>query len=575
MLNFIKEKRHSLRWIIGFTMTLVSVLTLIVFVTTITVVIRTTLVENSKTATEQSVNLSYLYLKNYHDQLLQRGSIIADEIQQSSAEEQTEKMEEIYQINQDVVSVSIFSMDGTLFRHAPRHARPFDDQLITDKSWFHEEPRRYSFQVSEPHLQDLYQTMPIQVVTIYQEIRMNKEPYILAVDFSFKEVRDYFSRVVIDEKGYVYVADSKGKMIYHPAPTKHTEVEAASVAELLPRGDGTYVTENEQYTVGYRTISYLGWRVIGVSYLEDTLDPAMEKVMLNAFVILIIMLLIIGIAAALISRYIAKPITNMVETMERTEKGNLNNPVYERRFNEVRKLSHAYNNLLKRINELMQQVKEEQAELRKSEINVLQSQINPHFLYNTLDSILWMSNRGNNQAASEMTSALGKLLRISLSKGENLIPLQKEMEHAENYLAIQKIRYDEQFTYDVHMDEGLGEYRTVKLIIQPFLENALYHGIERMIDEGHIAIRVLDKGDDIKIEIEDDGMGIPPEKVEKLNQPSGIPQSERGIGVRNVNQRLNYYFGEAYGVVVTSELDEGTVVTMTFPKIKSMDELDL
>lgn len=562
-----KKPTKNLNQIIRLAMTSVAVVTLIVFATTITAVIRDTLIANSKTATEQSVNLSYLYLKNYHDQLRQKGSIIADEIQQTDPNNRLDKMREIYQMNQDVVSVNLYELDGKPVMHAPLHYLTKNNSLLFEKEWYQEKASPYSFQFSLPHLQDLYQTVPIQVVSIYQQIRLDGQPYILLVDYDFDSVSDFLSRVVIDDKGYVYIADNEGRVIYHPFPVRHASEEKTSVEELIHKGDGTFVTENERYTVGHRTISNLGWHIVGVSYLEDSLDPALNSLYLNTMIILIVMLAIVAIASTIVSKYIAKPITNMVTFIEGTQTESLDEKITEQGFYEVKRLSFAYNNLLGRVTDLMTQVKEEQAELRKAEMKILQAQINPHFLYNTLDSILWMSNRNDNQGAAAMTNALGRLLRISLSKGEHLISLEKELEHAKSYLEIQKIRYDEQFTYAFKVDEGLENCQTVKLIIQPFLENALYHGIERMVDEGHINIRVKDKKDHILIEIADDGAGMTEEKLAQINQPKGLKQSGQGIGISNVNRRLKIYFGEQYGISAESELDEGTCVSIRFPKI--------
>lgn len=570
----IREKRRSLRWIIGLALGLVAVLTLFIFASIITVIIRDTLIENSLTATQQSVNLSYLHMKTYQDELVQRASIIADEIQQVDGAKRLEKMEEIYQLNQDVVSVNLFAATGELELHSPRHYRPQEGMTLANREWLDGQPERYRFLFSSPHLQDFYQTRPIWVVSLTQQVQVDGEARTMVVDFDFKRVSDYFNRVVIDKKGYVYVADREGKVIYHPFPGRFSQEEEQSVRSVLNRGDGIYVTPNEQYTVGYRTISYVGWRVIGISYLEDTLHPAMNQIYLYTFLILFGMLLVIAAISILVSKYIAKPITNMVETMERTEKGNLDNKAYESRFNEVRRLSHSYNSLLARIAALMQQVKEEQTELRKSEMNVLQAQINPHFLYNTLDSILWMSERGDNKNTAKMVSALGRLLRISLSKGDNLVPIHRELAHVESYLTIQKIRYKNQFTYTFEADEGITDFLTVKLIVQPFLENALYHGIERMVDEGHITIRALDGGDRIRLEVEDDGVGIHPEELERLKAGRQSQASVRGIGLANVHQRIQIHFGEQYGVEVESELDEGTLVRVTFPKVRAIAEID-
>lgn len=305
--------------------------------------------------------------------------------------------------------------------------------------------------------------------------------------------------------------------------------------------------------------------VVGVSYLYDIFMPALSRIQKITLYILFVMIILILVVSFFVSKFISQPITRMVRKIEQAEQNESSEQINETRFNEVRQLSESYNRQMEEISQLMKQIKEEQEELRKSEMNVLQAQINPHFLYNTLDSILWMAQSGEIERTSDMVAALGKLLRISLSRGENLIPLQKELEHAESYLIIQKFRYNDRFTYSIEADENLFEYLTVKIVIQPFLENALYHGIEHMVDQGHISIKVFEENDNIVIQISDDGMGMTPERLEVIQKLKD--SKETGIGIRNVHQRIQVYFGEEHGVNIESEMDIGTIVTIIFPKI--------
>lgn len=387
----------------------------------------------------------------------------------------------------------------------------------------------------------------------------------MVVDFDFSQVGDFFNRITIGERGYAYIADRNGEILFHPKQGQFTEKDQANVQSVLFRGDGTYVTENEEHSIGYRTISHTGWMVVGVSYLDDIFMPALSRIQKITLYILFVMIILILVVSFLVSKFISQPITRMVRKIEQAEQNESSERINETRFNEVRQLSESYNRQMEEISQLMKQIKEEQEELRKSEMNVLQAQINPHFLYNTLDSILWMAQSGEIERTSDMVAALGKLLRISLSRGENLIPLQKELEHAESYLIIQKFRYNNLFTYSIEADENLFEYLTVKIVIQPFLENALYHGIEHMVDQGHISIKVFEENDNIVIQISDDGMGMTPERLEVVQKLKD--SKETGIGIRNVHQRIQVYFGEEYGINIESEMDIGTTVTIIFPKI--------
>ena len=215
----------------------------------------------------------------------------------------------------------------------------------------------------------------------------------------------------------------------------------------------------------------------------------------------------------------------------------------------------------------MNQVRKEEIALRKTELRALQAQINPHFLYNTLDSIAWMCEEGRNGDAVEMVNALARLFRISISKGHELIPVEKEVEHAKSYLQIQKFRYKNQFQYSFDVQESCLCYYCNKITLQPIIENAIYHGLNRMIDEGFIEIRIYEDGDDVVFTVEDNGVGMTKEQCDRILHRE-VKGQTGGIGIKNVNDRVKIYFGEQYGITIESELDEGTKVSIRMPKVK-------
>ena len=208
----------------------------------------------------------------------------------------------------------------------------------------------------------------------------------------------------------------------------------------------------------------------------------------------------------------------------------------------------------------------EEKEKQITERKLLQSQINPHFLYNTLDSIIWMIQSKKYEGAGNMVSLLAKFFRISLSQGKDIIPLKKEMEHAVSYLSIQNVRFQDKFTFTVDWDETLADCLCPKLIIQPLLENAIYHGMEGMYEDGEIEIKIYTKDALVYIDVIDNGEGMTEAQVQKMMQ-GNVVSSKRGsgIGVKNVNDRIKLYFGAAYGVQILSALDEGTTARIYFP----------
>ncbi len=291
------------------------------------------------------------------------------------------------------------------------------------------------------------------------------------------------------------------------------------------------------------------------------------------YVLLGIYLLVILFAVMLsvyFSNRITKPIKVINQAMTEFDGNDFSNEVHLNTHTELDQIGNAYNKMLSNIKNLLEEIKDQQKELRTSELNMLISQINPHFLYNTLDSIQWMCEQDNSKDAVKMVGALAKLFRISISHGNEFITISDELKHAESYLIIQSYRYKNQFTYSFDIDKSVLGYMCNKITIQPFIENAIYHGLDRMVDEGEIKIIVRRQGKDIVIIVKDNGLGMTQEQCRTILQKDR--SDSKGIGVKNVNDRLKIYFGEEYGITIESELDVGTTVTIKIPKIEKGQE---
>ena len=271
----------------------------------------------------------------------------------------------------------------------------------------------------------------------------------------------------------------------------------------------------------------------------------------------------------LISRKISKPIRKLDESVKTYEAGGKTD-IYIGGSSEIRHLGYSVQRSYERIETLMEEIIRQQNERRKSELDALQSQINPHFLYNTLESITWMVEAQKNEEAVIMISELAKLLRVSLSRGKTIIPVKDELQHSRSYMNIQLVRYKERFQMEFQTDKEIEDYCIVKLVIQPILENAIYYGVGNMDedDEGKITVRGEKKEDDIYITIEDNGMGMRKEVLENiLKDNNKVPKHGSGVGVINVHSRIQLMFGEQYGLEIYSEPDEGTRVVIHIPAI--------
>ena len=316
------------------------------------------------------------------------------------------------------------------------------------------------------------------------------------------------------------------------------------------------------YTV--QTLASGAWRVVGVSFVQEIItDNLREIARLLALAAIAIVAATLAVSF-LFSRVLSRPIHDLISAMAQFEK-NADNFVYEpvSGVREVQNLSASFAHMVRKIQQLMATVRAEEVNLRKTELRALQAQINPHFLYNTLDSISWMCERGKNQEAVVMVNALAQLFRISISKGHELIPIRSEVQHAKSYLQIQSVRYKDQFSYRFEVDESCLDYLCNKITLQPIIENAIYHGINGLVDEGEIVIRIESQGDDILATVEDNGVGMEKEQIDAIFRRS---DSKSGIGIKNVNDRLKIWFGEAYGITIESVPDEGTRVIVRMPK---------
>ena len=302
--------------------------------------------------------------------------------------------------------------------------------------------------------------------------------------------------------------------------------------------------------------------------------PKKKRRWLRRVLLLLVALALAALAAGwVLSRLLSRPLQQLETAMEQFEQ-DADHFAFQavRGTREVQNLSDSFGHMVGRIQQLMTTVREEEIVLRKTELKALQAQINPHFLYNTLDSIAWMCERGKNADAVQMVHALARLFRISISRGHELIPIEKELQHAEAYLQIQKYRYKNQFTYHFTVDESCLHCLCNKITLQPIIENAIVHGLDLMVDSGHIEITVKPDGDDILLIVADDGIGMEPEQVAALLQNE--PSDRTGIGVKNVNDRLRIYFGADYGISIESAPYEGTTVTIRTPRVPEDREGD-
>jgi two-component system, sensor histidine kinase YesM len=279
------------------------------------------------------------------------------------------------------------------------------------------------------------------------------------------------------------------------------------------------------------------------------------------------------VAAWGLSKSISTPIKKLHDVTKTITQNDLQALVTSDNKDEITELGMSFNIMIGKIRELLDSKIKEQENLKKAEMRALQSQINPHFLYNTLDTIIWMAEAGKTDQIVEVVSALSNFFRISLSKGKDWITIGEELERIKSYLTIQKIRYRDIMDFKIEVDERVTNHTVLKLILQPLVENAIYHGIKNKREGGTIVVRAkLNNENEVMLEVEDNGIGFAPDKLvllqAELEDDSGDIKQESGFGVGNVNQRIKLYYGKQYGLSVTSEYQTGTRVSFIIPARK-------
>lgn len=523
---------------------------------------RGAVVQNTRTSSAQAVSQVVGTVSNYVETLEETIIDVMAEMD-TPAESRDAYLNAWLNARSEVVAVTTYDATGTLqqcwaLRHTPREK--ILENLSFDLEMAQAEPEGY---VSSPHVESIFEGYYPWVVTIVRPMPQDSAVRWVAVDVSFSGLGASINGVGIGQHGYCFLMDEQGNMVYHPQQQLlYAGIKQEETTRLATLADGTYVEDTVIYSTQWVPDS--NWRVVGVSYIDETVNESfwqMVRITLGTAAMILVAALLAG---WVISRMLSYPLQQLETAMEQFEQdadGFTFQSVAGTR--EVQELSDSFGHMVGRIQRLMTTVREEELNLRKTELKALQAQINPHFLYNTLDSIAWMCERGKNADAVKMVHALAKLFRISISRGHELIPIEKELQHAESYLLIQKFRYKNQFTYHFTVDESCLHCLCNKITLQPIIENAITHGLDLLVESGHIEIEVCRDGEDILFKVSDDGIGMAPEQVAELlkNEPS----DRTGIGIKNVNDRLRIYFGPQYGLSIDSVPDEGTVVTIRMP----------
>ena len=336
------------------------------------------------------------------------------------------------------------------------------------------------------------------------------------------------------------------------------------------------IDKKSQHMIAYMNVTGTPWKVVAKASLKELFSQEMDHFRVLFIVIMITTVLIVSLLSILMAMDIIEPINRLVHSIKKVEQENIHEEVLVDREDELGYLSKCFNKMSCEIDNLLNRVYKEQLTRKESELKALQAQINPHFLFNTLESINWMAQLNNVPEIRDMVTSLSALMEASIGKGSPMVPLSKELKYIDSYLLIMKNRYGDRLTYESYVDKSLLRNEVPKLILQPLVENAIYHGIDRMRKKGIITLTIEQREDKIYIEIKDNGKGMTSEEVEGMNRLFQednhdylLGTNRKSIGLVNVNGRLKLFFGQEYGLEVESEYESYTKMKFYVPmKIK-------
>lgn len=494
-----------------------------------------------------------------------------------------EEMKLLYNSNKEqVLNIALISKEGEAISVVPA-SRLRKKFAVNKEEWFiNALNKTENVHFSRPHVQKIFENGDNGyrwVISMSRAVEIttggSTEQAVLMIDMAYQGLDSALDEVSLGNGGYIYLMDSAGEIIWHP---KFELIASGRVKEnnLLAAtySDGSIEEEfnNMVQTVVIKTVGYTGWKLVGVIRGTGISLNILKTRLFIVFVISLIIFIVVLINSY-ISFRVTDPIRELEKSVKKLEEGNLDADIYMGGSYEIQHLGKSVQDMKYRIKGLMQDIVTEHEEKRKSEFNSLQAQINPHFLYNTLDIIVWQIENEKQSEAVHTVTALARFFRLSLGKGKNIVTVKAEIEHVKNYLMIQHMRFKNKFDYEFDVENDVLELSSLKLMLQPLVENAIYHGMEFMDGDGLITIKAWREDNELYLSVADNGLGMTEDKVNLILAGRSNSGNGRGsgIGVKNVNERIKLYFGEGYGLKIDSEPDVGTTITIHLPA-KSPEE---
>ena len=499
-----------------------------------------------------------------------------DEIDNEGRYRILNQFETILDSRSDIRNVGIISKNGRMLINDGKKSVNSDLDLNTQEWYTQALDSPEGPMLTSSHVQHIISGERPWVITLSRGIRdregSGEKEGVFFIDLNYSAISELCDQSTVGTKGYAFILDARGNIVYHPQQQQlYNELQTENISLIMDTEDDTVLTgtgsNGKLYSISRSDKT--GWTVVDCTNVRELLSKSRQ-----AQSIYVLTAVILVIVALLFSRFMARsitlPIQKLRDSMEKVQEGDFSvSDVVVDSDNEIGSLTKSFDVMTHRIQELMEQNVHEQEEKRKSELKALQSQINPHFLYNTLDTAVWLAEAKQNDQVIRLLTYLSDFFRTSLSNGQSFITIQEEQRHIESYLKIQQFRYQDTLAYNIDIDKALYNFTIPKLLLQPLVENALVHGIRGKRGKGTISVTGRLEGDNIVFCVTDDGVGMDEEKLYNLRKASvdGSTQSANiaAFGVGNVNERIHIYYGENYGLFFKSQPDVGTTARIVIP----------
>ena len=472
----------------------------------------------------------------------------------------------------DIRNVGIISKNGRMLINDGSKSVNQDLDLNTQE-WYATALEKPNGPIlTSSHVQHIISGERPWVITLSRGIRdrsgSGEKEGVFFIDLNYSAISGLCDQSTVGTKGYAFILDAKGNIVYHPQQQQlYNELQTENISLIMDTDEDTVLTGtgNDGKLYSISRSEKTGWTVVDCTNVKELLSKSRQ-----AQSVYVLTAIILVIVALLFSRFMARsitlPIQKLRDSMKKVQEGDFSvSDVVVDSKNEIGSLTKSFDVMTHRIHELMEQNVHEQEEKRKSELKALQSQINPHFLYNTLDSIIWMAEGKKNEEVVLMTASLARLLRQSISNEDEVVPIANEVEYARGYLTIQKMRYKDKLEFQIDVDSSILYIPLIKLVLQPIIENAIYHGLKYKESKGLLIVKGFMKDGNAVLQVIDDGVGMDEETLAHIYDKHKVNYHSNGVGVYNVQKRLKLYYGDDYGITYESEKGKGTTATITIP----------